>query len=104
MQEKSNIQDKPNLPKRLFWEFKYDDIDWRDAYQEVMIRVFEWGSPEEWEEMIRFYGKEKVIKILKTEIKFLADYAIEKVCNYFSLHKEELLCYISKQSKVGHWI
>jgi hypothetical protein len=104
MRKKAAIKDKPDLPQRLFWEFKYDTMDWEKGYLTVIERVIERGSPEEWEEMIRFYGKDKVLHALRKEIIFLADYAIEDVCVYFNLQKEELLCYIRKQSRPGHWI
>ena len=103
MDKKAAIPQKPNLPKRLFWEFRYDDIEWREEYLTVIQRVLERGTPEEWAEMIRFYGEPKVIKALKYEIKFLNDYAIEDVCAFFPLRKEELLCYTRKQSRPGHW-
>ena len=95
--------DKPDLPRRLFWEFWYDDIEWRAEYLTVIARVIERWTPEEWAEMIRFYGEVKVIHALKEEIKFLADYAIEEVCAYFPLRKEELLCYTRKLSRPVHW-
>jgi hypothetical protein len=98
------IHGKPDLPKRLFWDFRYDQIEWKEEYLTVMARVLERGTKEEWKEMIRFYGEAKVIQALKKEIKFLADYAIEDVCLYFPLRKEELLCYTRKQSRPGHWI
>lgn len=104
MGKKADIQEKPDLPRRLFWDFRYDDIEWKTEYLTVIARVLERGSKEEWKEMIRFYGEPKVIHALKKEIKFLADYTIEDVCDYFPLRKEELLCYIRKQSKPGHWI
>jgi hypothetical protein len=103
MGRKVTIQDKPDLPRRLFWEFRYDDIEWRAEYLTVMARVIERGTPEEWAEMIRFYGEANVIHALKEEIKFLADYAIEEVCAYFPLRKKELLCYTRKLSRPGHW-
>lgn len=104
MGKKLVVQEKPNLPRRLFWDFRYDDIEWREEYLTVIERVLERGSKEEWAEMIRFYGEEKVIHAIKKEIKFLADYAIDDVCAYFPLRKEELLCYTRKQSRPGHWI
>lgn len=104
MGRKASIQDKPDLPRRLFWDFRYDDIEWRKEYRTVIARVIERGTPEEWIEMIRFYSEAKVIDALKNEIVFLADYAIEEVCAYFPLRKEELLCYILKQSRPQHWI
>ena len=104
MGRKANIQDKPDLPRFLFWDFRYDDIEWRKEYLTVIARVIERGNPQEWAEMIRFYGEAKVIHAHKKEIKFLADYAIEEVCAYFPIHKEELLCYWRKKSRPGHWI
>lgn len=104
MGKEKQIDDKPNLPKRLFWDFRYDKMDWRGDYLTVMERVFERGDNEELEEMIRFYGRDQVVHAVKYEIKFLADYAIEKVSVYFSIPKEDMLCYIRKQSRPKHWI
>lgn len=104
MAKKISIKEKPDLPKHLFWEFRYNKMDWREEYLTVMARVLERGTKEEWREMIRFYGEANVIKALKKEIKFLADYAIEEVCAYFLIRKEELLCFTRKQSRKGYWI
>lgn len=104
MEERIVIPDKPDLPRRLFWDFRYEDIEWREEYRTVIARVIERGSTEHWAEMIRFYGESFVRSAVKNEIPFLADYAIEEVCAYFSLRKEDLLCYIRKQSRPQHWI
>ena len=104
MGKSTAIQEKPDLPKRLFWDFRYEKMDWKGDYLTVMERVLERGTKQEWKEMIRFYSEQKVIHALKKEIKFLADYAIADVCNFFPLQKEELLCYTRKQSRPGHWI
>jgi hypothetical protein len=95
---------KPNLNRRYFWDTIYESIDWQEGYQWIIARIIERGNKEDWEELIRFYGREKVINALKNEIPFLADYAIEDVCHYFTIKKEEILCYIRKQSRPGHWI
>jgi hypothetical protein len=88
----------------LFWDFRYDDIEWRKEYLTVIARVIERGNPKEWTEMIRFYGKTQVIDVLKNKLKFLPDYAIDDIRDYFPLRKEELLCYTRKQSRPGQWI
>lgn len=93
----------PNLHRRLFWDTVYEEIDWQAGYKWIIARIIERGNKEEWEELIRFYGKEKVINALKNDVIFLADYAIEDVCSYFPIRKEEMLCYIRKQSKPGRW-
>jgi hypothetical protein len=95
---------KPKLPKRLFWEFNYEQMDWQKNAEIVIERVVERGTPEEWLEMIRFYGKKKVLATLKNKTSYLTDPAIKKVCDYFELKPEELKCYIKKQSRPQHWI
>ncbi len=42
----NQIGTRPNLPKRLFWEFKYDAMDWFKEYAAVIERVIERGT--EW--------------------------------------------------------
>lgn len=101
---KARKGDKPNLPPRLFWDSNFDKIDWQTMYLAVIDRVIERGNEDEWDEIVRYYGKAKVKKALKFEIKYLPDYVIEKVCRYFKLKKEELACYARTQLKLGHWI
>ena len=95
---------KPNLPKRLFWDWRYDAIDWQNLYPSIIARVIERGTNEEVQELIRFYGKDKVVNALMKEILYLPDYAMDKATNYFHIKKEELACYARKQLRRGHWI
>lgn len=87
----------PNLPRRLFWEWRYDAIDWQVHAPAIIARVIERGNDEEWNETIIFYGYDKVIAALKNDITYLPDYAIDKVVDYFHLKKEELVCYTRRQ-------
>jgi addiction module HigA family antidote len=52
------------LRKALFWDTDIDKIDWEQQYKSVIKRVFERGNLQEKEEIIKFYGKEKVKKII----------------------------------------
>ena len=104
LQGSSINTDKPTLPKRLFWEFKYEKINWLKSYPTAIQRVLEWGNETEWEEIIKYYGKDKVIDTLKHKITFLPDYAIEKACRYFKLQKEDLRCYWRKLARPNNWI
>lgn len=97
-------RDRPNFSRRLFWEYRYDQIDWRLEYSMIIDRVIERGTHEEWEELVRFYGKELVIKTLKDETSYLPDEIIADVCGHFNLKPTELKCYTKKQSTPRHWI
>lgn len=96
--------ERPNLDRVLFWEFDYDKFDWARSYHTVIERVLDKGNKEEWEEMIRFYGREKVLHALKYEITFLSNMTSEAVCEYFQLSRQELKCYTKQQLNQGHWI
>ena len=67
-EEKSKIkQITPNLSilrKSLFWDTDSNKIDWSKQYKAVIQRVFERGNEIEREEIIRFYGQEKIKKAL----------------------------------------
>jgi hypothetical protein len=41
------IPDKPDLPRHLFWDFRFDEIEWRQEYCTVIARVVERGRPEQ---------------------------------------------------------
>jgi hypothetical protein len=95
---------KPDLPARLFWEFRYETIDWAKAFSTVIERVLDRGNQQEFDEMVRFYGREKVIEVLTKERIYLMDHSIERACAYFKLKREELPCYTRKQSRVRRWL
>ncbi|WP_127127882.1 DUF6922 domain-containing protein [Pseudoflavitalea rhizosphaerae] len=95
---------KPNLDKRLFWDWKYEDIDWQATYLSVIARVIERGTDEEIEELIRFYGKPRIVHALLCEIVYLPDYAIDKVVLYFDIEQGDMLCFKRKKLRKGYWI
>lgn len=104
MGNKVSNNNKPDFESKWFWDFDYNKMDWKASYKTVIARIIERGGAEEWQELVRFYGKDKVIKSLTAEIAFLPDYAIAEASRYFSIREEEMLCYKRKQSKPGHWI
>jgi hypothetical protein len=96
---------KPDLPENLFWEYDYETIDWHGNSAVIVIeRVLDRGNSREFEELIRFYGREKVLQVLKHETIYLMDHSIERACAYFKLTPEELVCYMRKRSRPGHWL
>jgi hypothetical protein len=95
--------DTPHLPKYLFWEVRHDTMDWRKASRFVVERILEYGQYQEWEEIIRFYGRRKVLHVLKKEAIYLMDCNIERACAYFKLKREELRCYWRKKERQGFW-
>ncbi|GHA30452.1 hypothetical protein GCM10007103_09800 [Salinimicrobium marinum] len=66
--EKEKLESKkPNLSllrKSLFWDTDIDQIDWQKQSKAVIRRVFERGNETEKNEILRFYGRQKVNTIL----------------------------------------
>ncbi|WP_313366936.1 helix-turn-helix transcriptional regulator [Sphingobacterium mizutaii] len=53
------------LNKALFWDADIQKINWEKQYKAVIQRVFERGTEEDKDEIIRFYGVEKIEKALE---------------------------------------
>jgi plasmid maintenance system antidote protein VapI len=62
-EKKKQKHDHPDLNRLrpvLFWDTRMDQIDWQLQKRAVIQRIFERGSQEEKEEIVRFYGKATV--------------------------------------------
>jgi hypothetical protein len=60
------VNGKVNLGRELFWEINEKDIGkaLMESDEWVVPRVFEYGTLREIAEIIRYYGREKVVEIL----------------------------------------
>ncbi|MFT4169416.1 MAG: hypothetical protein QM653_09900 [Dysgonomonas sp.] len=56
--------DLSKIRKVIFWDTDFDLIDWIRNKQFVIERVYHRGNETEMEEMIRFYGKDEVDKVV----------------------------------------
>lgn len=65
---------QPNQPRLsrlrtvLFWDTNIKKIDWVKQKRAVIERVFERGNAVEKDEIVRFYGKDEVEKVVKRKI------------------------------------
>ena len=99
------LHDKPKFEPHFFWDTDTDKLDWQKAYKSVIARIIERGGQVEIDELVRFYGHEKVIKAIRNEIHFLPNYAIDRAIKFFpELIKEEMHCYLNRKDKPYHWI
>lgn len=95
--------ERPNLDNTLFWDFDLKNLDFRRSYLSVIKRILERGTEEEWEEMIRFYGREKVVNAIKNEIPYIQKFVVPKVIHYFSIPENEMKCFTQKRSRGNYW-
>lgn len=69
-QEKEKLQKNiPNIStirKILFWDTDFEKLDWTKNYKAIIKRIFERGNEEEKQEIIHFYGNEKITEALNS--------------------------------------
>jgi plasmid maintenance system antidote protein VapI len=58
--------DFTKLRRIVFWDTKMENIEWEKQKNAIIKRVFERGNEIEKKEIIRFYGRENVNYILKS--------------------------------------
>jgi hypothetical protein len=104
MEEPLKNLSKPNLKRWLFWDQRYEEIDWQKQARSTIERVLVWGNDEEYEELIRFYGRERIIHALTSEHVMIPNYEIDHTCGYFGLKKEQLYCYRRRLERGYRWI
>ena len=71
--EKEKKKNKPMpdlslLRGSLFWDTDVETIDWVKQYRQVIQRVFERGTVIEKDEITRFYGENKIQKVLESPL------------------------------------
>lgn len=67
--EKQKQKLTPNLSvfsPTLFWDTKIENIDWNLHKKSIVSRIFEYGNENEKQEILSFYGKDTVEKLLST--------------------------------------
>lgn len=97
-------QPQPELPKWLFWDVVFEKMDWQRCHLYVIERVLDRGNDENLAELVRYYGREMILHILKEKPIYLMDHSIQRACTFFKVKPEELRCYIQKQSKPRRWL
>jgi hypothetical protein len=97
-------QNAPDIPRRLFWEFRYESIDWQKHSRMVIERVLNWGMDTEVEALIRFYGFNRVKRTLRDRPMYLMAHQLDRACRIFGLKQEETVCYKRKVERGFGWI
>lgn len=89
------------LRKELSWEYDVDAIDMDKNIQTIVPRVLERGTYHGWKEILRYYGKEKIIETL-LNTRYLNDKALHFAAFIFDLPLEKFRCFTEKQLNRQH--
>ena len=79
-----------DLPKKLFWDVKFDSIDWDQNAPFVIRRVSQRGTLNDWNQIVAHYGLEKVKEeLLKT--RFLDNRSLSLFSLLFKKNSDDTL-------------
>lgn len=65
IQKKKLMRTKPNIPGRLLWEYDLETFNYDRSYKIVIERVLERGDLDEWREILKFYGEQKILDTIE---------------------------------------
>jgi len=91
-----------NLPKQLFWDVDFKNLDYDKRKVFVIGRVLNYGMWEDIREVFERYGEKEVKKCIVKETDLT-----ERSQNFWSkilnIPKENFRCYIRRQSNPVQW-
>lgn len=93
---------KPIFEKRIFWDVNFEALDYDAKASFVIERVFERGDVEDIRQCRRYYGDEKIIKVL-LNAKYLSQNRIHLISAIFDKPLESFRCYTTIQSNQAHF-
>jgi len=83
--------------KEMFWDTNYDELDQRLNRSLIIQRVIDYGTWEEFNKMLDFYGLETVTKEAKAN-RELSDHAMYFLSHYLGEKIDDFICYTRRQS------
>jgi len=87
---------KPVFEKCIFWDVNIDKLDIDKKADFVIARVFERGDVEDIRQCRRYYGDEKIEKVI-LNVRFLPEHRINLAAAIINHEISELKCYKLRQ-------
>lgn len=93
---------KPVFDKRIFWDIGFENLDYDDKVSFIIERVFERGDVEDIRQCRRYYGDERISKVL-TNAKWLSLQTIYLACALFENQLTDYKCYNTAQLTTNYF-
>ncbi len=91
-----------NINKTYFWDVDAHTLDETQSKRLIIERVATLGNLKEIKLVIKYYGKEEVIKTL-CNLNNLDPKSLSFFSLIFQIPKSNFKCFTKKQSKTQHW-
>ena len=94
--------EKPQLRKQIFWDTDMSQFDYDRQANAIIIRVLERGNMDEWNEIKRYYGHEKIMEAA-IKARYLSKKVLSFVSSLYNIPITQFRCYTWKQSNPILW-
>ena len=88
--------------KEILWDLDLSKIDPDKNRNLIIERILSLGNLQELKFLTSYYDRETIRQTLKNT-GYLDPETFEFVTSYFGIQKEEMKCFIKKQSALQHW-
>ncbi len=95
--------DKPNISHYLFWDTDVNTVDWQLHANALITRVLERGTLEDFREIRRYYGDEKIIEA-SVNARSLSKKTLSFVSSIFQVPITKFRCYKKTQFPELQWM
>jgi len=92
----------PHLTKEIFWDVDFDHLDFDKHARFVIGRVLMRGTLEDWFEIKRYYGPER-IKKEATQLRYFDKKTLSFCSVYFDVPRAKFRCFIEPPSIKKLW-
>ena len=90
------------LTPSIFWDTKYDGIDWDKNAPYVIDRVLHYGTLRDWREIQAYYGRQK-IKQQVLNLRYMDKRVLAWCSVIFKTPKEKFRCFHTEPSLRPQW-
>lgn len=95
--------DKPVFRSQLFWDTDLSQLDFEKHANAIIVRVLERGNMDEWNEIKRYYGHDK-IRNAAMKARSLSKKTLYFVAGLYQMPLTEFRCYNSRLFPELQWI
>lgn len=84
------MKNAPQITKTTFWDVNILDVDFDNYYEWVIARVFNYGTLDEVDQLLKYCGNQKVLDTVTTtdRLRYLG---VKKAMKIFNLNIDDIV-------------
>lgn len=90
------------LSSHLFWDMDKETVDMDTCPSQIIQRVLEYGTMDDWKLILSYYGLDKIVDVCRS-LRTLDAKALSFICCISKTDKTQYRCYHTVQSNPTLW-